>query len=62
MHTFCKFFFSNFYHNLKNKSSIFYNFITSSSELKNLKDKFLTILQRFYESKGHQKKQIQVGG
>ncbi|XP_025419969.1 exocyst complex component 5 [Sipha flava] len=32
------------------------------SELKNLKDKFLTILQRFYESKGHQKKQIQVGG
>lgn len=33
-----------------------------SSELKNLKEKCLMILQRFYESKGHQKKQIQAGG
>lgn len=38
---------------------IFYCF---SSELKNLKEKCLMILQRFYESKGHQKKQIQAGG
>lgn len=42
----------------------FFNFffIICSSELKNLKEKCLIILQRFYESKGHQKKQIQAGG
>lgn len=58
MHTLCKYFYS--FIKIKNIYYFFYNFY--SSELKNFKEKCLIILQRFYESKGHQKKQIQGGG
>lgn len=37
-------------------------YIVFSSELKNFKEKSLTILEKFYECKGHQKKQRQGGG
>ncbi|XP_046689128.1 exocyst complex component 5 isoform X2 [Homalodisca vitripennis] len=33
-----------------------------SIETKSLKEKCITILNKYYESKGHQKKQLQVGG
>ncbi|XP_050438266.1 exocyst complex component 5 [Adelges cooleyi] len=48
----------------KLQHNIFQKYLDSyfSSEIKNLKDKCLTMLQKFYESKGHQKKQIQAGG
>ncbi|KAL5238755.1 hypothetical protein ACI65C_006165 [Semiaphis heraclei] len=48
----------------KMQKNIFQKYLDSYfiSELKNLKEKCLIILQRFYESKGHQKKQIQAGG
>ncbi|KAE9533792.1 hypothetical protein AGLY_008871 [Aphis glycines] len=48
----------------KMQKNIFHKYLDSYfiSELKNLKEKCLIILQRFYESKGHQKKQIQAGG
>ncbi|KAG8247197.1 Exocyst complex component 5 [Homalodisca vitripennis] len=36
--------------------------LTDRIETKSLKEKCITILNKYYESKGHQKKQLQVGG